>query len=60
MKREYYPEDDMLPGHSVVVTAPLSIQNLLPVELTVTIQEQTFVIGAGKLTQITSVIDSSF
>ena len=55
VKREYYPEDESLPGHTLTIVAPLTVQNLLPVDLELRIHDQIFAIAAGKHSQITSV-----
>lgn len=57
IRREYYPENDFesLPGHSIHLVAPLSLQNLLPIDVEVKIQDNVFAIGASKSMLITSV-----
>ncbi|CAI4229925.1 unnamed protein product [Auanema sp. JU1783] len=55
VRRDYYPEDENLPGHSVYIVAPLTIQNLLPIDVEIRMSDQTFAIRAGKQLQITTV-----
>ncbi|NP_001348705.1 Ricin B-type lectin domain-containing protein [Caenorhabditis elegans] len=57
IRREYYPEHDFesLPGHSIHLVAPLSLQNLLPIDVEIKIQDNVFAIAASKSMLITSV-----
>ncbi|CAI5441534.1 unnamed protein product [Caenorhabditis angaria] len=57
IRREYYPEHEFesLPGHSIHLVAPLSLQNLLPIDVEITIQNNVFAIAAGKSMLVTSV-----
>ncbi|EGT60192.1 hypothetical protein CAEBREN_29682, partial [Caenorhabditis brenneri] len=57
IRREYYPENDFesLPGHSIHLVAPLTLQNLLPIDVEVKIQDNVFAIAASKSMLITSV-----
>lgn len=57
IRREYYPEHEFesLPGHSIYIVAPLSLQNLLPIDVEIKIQDNVFAIAAGKSMLITSV-----
>ncbi|UMM18768.1 hypothetical protein L5515_014679 [Caenorhabditis briggsae] len=57
IRREYYPEHEFesLPGHSIHLVAPLSLQNLLPIDVEVKIQDNVFAIAASKSMLITSV-----
>ncbi|CAI2346071.1 unnamed protein product [Caenorhabditis sp. 36 PRJEB53466] len=57
IRREYYPEHEFesLPGHSIHLVAPLSLQNLLPIDVEIKIQDNVFAIAAGKSMLITSV-----
>ncbi|CAB3411170.1 unnamed protein product [Caenorhabditis bovis] len=57
IRREYYPEHEFesLPGHSIHLVAPLSLQNLLPIDVEVSIQDNDFAIAAGKSMLITSI-----
>ncbi|CAD6197787.1 unnamed protein product [Caenorhabditis auriculariae] len=57
VRREYYPEQEYesIPGHSVHIVAPLTLQNLLPIDMEVIIQDSTFAIAAGKSLMITTV-----
>lgn len=57
IRREYYPEHEFesLPGHSIHLVAPLSLQNLLPIDVEVKIQDNVFAIAASKSMLITCV-----
>uniref|UniRef100_A0A1I7TSK2 Ricin B-type lectin domain-containing protein n=1 Tax=Caenorhabditis tropicalis TaxID=1561998 RepID=A0A1I7TSK2_9PELO len=57
IRREYYPEHEFesLPGHSIHLVAPLSLQNLLPIDVEVKIQDNVFAIAASKSLLITTV-----
>ncbi|EFO91326.1 hypothetical protein CRE_11977 [Caenorhabditis remanei] len=57
IRREYYPEHEFesLPGHSIHLVAPLSLQNLLPIDVEIKIQDNVFAIAASKSMLITSV-----
>ncbi|VDO43568.1 unnamed protein product, partial [Haemonchus placei] len=55
VRREHYPDQESLPGHSIFVVAPLTLQNLLPVDVEIHVVDKVFPIAAGKQLLITSV-----
>ncbi|VDM60896.1 unnamed protein product [Angiostrongylus costaricensis] len=55
VRREHYPDHEVLPGHTIFVVAPLNIQNLLPIDVEIHILDQAFPISAGKTSMITTV-----
>ncbi|KAK6738708.1 hypothetical protein RB195_020676 [Necator americanus] len=56
VRREHYPDHEGLPGHSIYVVAPLTIQNLLPIDVEIHILDHVFPVAAGKLHMI-SIVD---
>lgn len=55
IKREHYPEYEMLSGHTVNFSPPLSVLNLLPVDAEFRIVNRKYAVSASKQIQITSV-----
>ncbi|KAM3719637.1 Intermembrane lipid transfer protein [Dirofilaria immitis] len=55
IKREHYPEYEMLSGHTISFSSPLSILNLLPVDAEFRIVNKKYAVSASKQIQITSV-----
>ncbi|CAJ0586859.1 unnamed protein product, partial [Mesorhabditis spiculigera] len=55
VRREHYPENESLPGHTIYVVPPLTILNLLPVDFELRLQDGTYAIGAGKRLDVTTV-----
>uniref|UniRef100_A0A914YPG7 Vacuolar protein sorting-associated protein 13 VPS13 adaptor binding domain-containing protein n=1 Tax=Panagrolaimus superbus TaxID=310955 RepID=A0A914YPG7_9BILA len=58
IKRENYPEYESLSGHTIIFVPPMSLTNLLPVEIEFTVEtdiKQSYRIGAGKRFQLASV-----
>ncbi|CAG9534944.1 unnamed protein product [Cercopithifilaria johnstoni] len=55
IKREHYPEYEMLSGHTINFSAPLSVLNLLPVDAEFRIVNRKYAVSASKQIQITSV-----
>ncbi|KAK6015044.1 hypothetical protein OSTOST_19540 [Ostertagia ostertagi] len=55
VRREQYPDHESLPGHSIFVVAPLTMQNLLPIDVEIHILDSVFPIAAGKQLLITTV-----
>uniref|UniRef100_A0A915ASC0 Vacuolar protein sorting-associated protein 13D n=5 Tax=Parascaris univalens TaxID=6257 RepID=A0A915ASC0_PARUN len=55
VKREHYPEYEMLPGHTILLMPPLTVLNLLPIDAEFIVSGTTFAIAAGKQLHITSV-----
>ncbi|ETN71355.1 hypothetical protein NECAME_14247 [Necator americanus] len=55
VRREHYPDHEGLPGHSIYVVAPLTIQNLLPIDVEIHILDHVFPVAAGKLHMISIV-----
>uniref|UniRef100_A0A915Q7J7 Vacuolar protein sorting-associated protein 13 VPS13 adaptor binding domain-containing protein n=1 Tax=Setaria digitata TaxID=48799 RepID=A0A915Q7J7_9BILA len=55
IKREHYPEYEMLSGHTISFFPPLSVLNLLPVDAEFRIIGRKYAISASKQIQITSV-----
>ncbi|VDK72688.1 unnamed protein product [Litomosoides sigmodontis] len=55
IKREHYPEYEMLSGHTIKFSAPLSVLNLLPVDAEFRIGGRKYAVSASKQIQITSV-----
>ncbi|WKX95651.1 hypothetical protein Q1695_012255 [Nippostrongylus brasiliensis] len=55
VRREHYPDQESLPGHSISVVAPLSVQNLLPIDIEIHIHGNVYPIAAGRQLLITSI-----
>ncbi|VDN88646.1 unnamed protein product [Brugia pahangi] len=55
IKREHYPEYEMLSGHTISFSPPLSVLNLLPVDAEFRIFNTKYAVSASKQVQITSV-----
>ncbi|GMT14509.1 hypothetical protein PFISCL1PPCAC_5806 [Pristionchus fissidentatus] len=55
IRREQYPEGDSLPGHSIRLVPPLTLQSLLPIDAHITISSHSLLVKAGKNVKITSV-----
>uniref|UniRef100_A0AC35FWT7 Ricin B-type lectin domain-containing protein n=1 Tax=Panagrolaimus sp. PS1159 TaxID=55785 RepID=A0AC35FWT7_9BILA len=58
IKRENFPEYESLSGHTIVFVPPMSVTNLLPVEIEITVEsstKQSYRIGAGNRFQLASV-----
>lgn len=55
IRRERYPEGDSLPGHSIRILPPLTLQSLLPIDAHITISNYSHLVKAGKNIKITSV-----
>ncbi|KAL3994358.1 hypothetical protein ACH3XW_21415 [Acanthocheilonema viteae] len=55
IKREHYPEYEMLSGHTINFSPPLSVLNLLPVDAEFRIVNRKYAVSASKQIQITSV-----
>lgn len=55
VKREHYPEHEILSGHTISFLPPLVFLNLLPVDAECQISGVTYAIAAGKHLNITSV-----
>ncbi|VDP34500.1 unnamed protein product [Heligmosomoides polygyrus] len=60
VRREHYPDHESLPGHSIFVVAPLTLQasrlNLLPIDVEIHILDNVFPLAAGKQLLITTVV----
>uniref|UniRef100_A0A1I7VNQ7 Ricin B-type lectin domain-containing protein n=1 Tax=Loa loa TaxID=7209 RepID=A0A1I7VNQ7_LOALO len=55
IKREHYPEYEMLSGHTISFSPPLSVLNLLPVDAEFQIIGRKYAVSASKQIKITSV-----
>ncbi|RCN30341.1 hypothetical protein ANCCAN_23890 [Ancylostoma caninum] len=55
VRREQYPDHEGLPGHSIYVVAPLTVQNLLPIDVEIHILDHVLPVAAGKQLLITTV-----
>uniref|UniRef100_A0AAF5PWJ8 Ricin B-type lectin domain-containing protein n=2 Tax=Wuchereria bancrofti TaxID=6293 RepID=A0AAF5PWJ8_WUCBA len=55
IKREHYPEYEMLSGHTISFSPPLSVLNLLPVDAEFRTFNTKYAVSASKQVQITSV-----
>ncbi|VDK63042.1 unnamed protein product [Onchocerca ochengi] len=55
IKREHYPEYEMLSGHTISFSPPLSVLNLLPVDAEFLIVNRKYAVSASKQIQITSI-----
>uniref|UniRef100_A0A7E4V788 Bactericidal permeability-increasing protein n=1 Tax=Panagrellus redivivus TaxID=6233 RepID=A0A7E4V788_PANRE len=53
IKREHYPEYESVSGHTIVFTSPLTLLNLLPVEIEFSVGDNLkYSVGAGKRLKI--------
>lgn len=59
IKREHYPEFETLPGHTITLSSPLSLLNLLPVDLELITSNSIYAVGAGKQSDITTVLHNN-
>lgn len=55
IKREHYPEYEMLSGHTILFLPPLTVLNLLPTDVEFKTGNATHAISSGKQAQITDV-----
>lgn len=58
VKREHYPEYEILPGHTITLMPPLTILSLLPIDAELAISGKMYAVAAGKQLQVT-VVDIS-
>lgn len=55
IRREHFPDHDSLPGHSITMTAPLILSNLLPVDTEWLVNGYKLDIASGKRLLVTEV-----